>query len=76
MNWYNAYSADYTPFVITVRDGDRLTGIVPLAVDRRTRAKPFSPVAAWRIIAMSPLCLDTGETVVRELIRVYPRQSF
>ena len=75
MNWYRSYSADYTPFVITVRDGDRLTGIVPLAVDRRSGEAIFASgsMADYRdVAAMS----GYRGTVVRELIRVFRANRF
>jgi CelD/BcsL family acetyltransferase involved in cellulose biosynthesis len=75
MNWYRAYGADYTPFVIAVRDGGLLVGIVPLAIDQRTGEVIFASgnMADYRDVAALP---GYREIMVRELIRVYSANRF
>ena len=66
--WYRAYADAFDPYVIVVSSGDRVVGVVPMAVDRATRELVFASnaMADYRDIAALPGC---REQVVEELVR-------
>jgi len=40
--WYRCYAASHQPYVIVVTAHERVVGVVPMAVDRQTRALVFA----------------------------------
>ncbi|HET7694283.1 MAG TPA: GNAT family N-acetyltransferase [Vicinamibacterales bacterium] len=75
MAWYRAYRDDYAPFVVVVRVGGSLVGIVPFATDRRTRELIWASntMADYRDIVALP---GHRATVVAEVVRCYLEGHF
>jgi CelD/BcsL family acetyltransferase involved in cellulose biosynthesis/GNAT superfamily N-acetyltransferase len=73
--WYRCYAASYHPYVIVVTAHERVVGLVPMAVDRQTRALVFaSPnLADYQDIVALP---GYREQVVGELVRHYVDGAF
>lgn len=70
MPWYRCYSEAFDPYVIVVSAGERVVGLVPMAVDRQTNELIFASnaMADYRDIVALP---GYREAVVSELIRHY-----
>jgi hypothetical protein len=75
MPWYRAYADAFDPYVLVVNAGDRVAGVVPMAVDRKTRELVFAShsMADYRDIVALP---GYREQVVGELIRHYVEGHF
>ena len=75
MPWYRCYAATFDPHVIVVSDAQRVVGIVPMAVERGTRALVFASntMADYRDIVALP---GYREQVAGELIRSYVEGRF
>ena len=75
MPWYRAYADDYAPFVVMVTAGERLVGVVPLAVKRQDGTLVFASdsMADYRDIVAEPAY--RGD-VVREFVRAFRRGGF
>jgi CelD/BcsL family acetyltransferase involved in cellulose biosynthesis/GNAT superfamily N-acetyltransferase len=73
--WYQAYHATYRPFVILVRDGETLVGIVPMAVHVATGQFDFASgsSADYRDIVAMPAY---REAVVAALVDSYVEERF
>jgi len=70
MPWYRCYADEYEPYVIVVSARERVVGVVPMAVDRATRAMVFAcnTMADYRDVVALP---GEREHVIGELIRHY-----
>ena len=70
MPWYRCYADEYDPYVIVVSARGRVVGVVPMAVDRATRAMVFacSTMADYRDVVALP---GYREQIIGELIRHY-----
>jgi CelD/BcsL family acetyltransferase involved in cellulose biosynthesis/ribosomal protein S18 acetylase RimI-like enzyme len=75
MPWYRSYAASFDPYVILISSGGRLVGLVPMAVDRSTRALVFAShtMADYRDIVAVP---GYREPVVAELVKHYLAGGF
>jgi CelD/BcsL family acetyltransferase involved in cellulose biosynthesis/SAM-dependent methyltransferase/ribosomal protein S18 acetylase RimI-like enzyme len=75
MPWYRAYQDDYTPFVVMVTAGERLAGVVPLAVKRDDGTLVFASdsMADYRDIVAEP---DRRKDVLREFVRIFRQRGF
>jgi CelD/BcsL family acetyltransferase involved in cellulose biosynthesis/GNAT superfamily N-acetyltransferase len=73
--WYRCYADEYDPFVITVRVGGTLVGLVPMTVERATRRLLFASdtMADYRDIVSLP---EHRAAVVDALIGVYLEGRF
>jgi CelD/BcsL family acetyltransferase involved in cellulose biosynthesis/ribosomal protein S18 acetylase RimI-like enzyme len=75
LEWYRAYAANFSPFFISVRDGGRLVGVVPMAVDASSREFGFAgrSSADYRdILALPPY----RRQVVDALLDAYQSGGF
>jgi len=70
MPWYRCYANEYDPHVIVVSARGRAVGVVPMAVERATRAMVFASntMADYRDVVAQP---GYREQVIGELIRQY-----
>ena len=73
--WYRCYADAFDPYVIVVSSGERVVGVVPMAVDRATRQLVFASnaMADYRDIVARP---GFREQVVGELLRHYLEGGF
>lgn len=75
MDWYRCYADQFSPLVVVVTRGERLVGLVPLAVETATKRLVFAGdnMADYRDVAAAE---GHREEVVRELLRVYREGGF
>jgi CelD/BcsL family acetyltransferase involved in cellulose biosynthesis len=72
--WLMRWAPAARPFVIVVRDGERIVGLAPLALSRRGRARSLEmlgkePGDYWDILAQPNRREDVVTAVGREIIR-------
>lgn len=70
--WWPHYGRDAQPFLVTVRDGDRLVGLAPLVLRRRGPVRALDPIGMgpgdyWDVLAAPGHRVAVARAVAREL---------
>ena len=75
MDWYRCYADQFSPLVVVVTSGERLVGLVPLAIENSSKRLVFAGdnMADYRDVLAAE---GHREDVVRELLGVYRAGGF